>query len=289
MQSPDPLQRLSQALGSPVARSVPLGVGFGLRGVHVWLRDGRELAIKTGVTAIEDQLAIEGAMLQALARLSQLPVPQVHYCDGSMLAMDWIEAPTGQITTAHQRHMAELLAELHAQPRPYFGFEQDTIIATLAQPNPKSELWLPFFRDNRLLFLSDIALSRRQISRQMHQRIERLAARLEDYLTEPEHPALIHGDIWSGNVLTGPTRIKALIDPAVYFAHPEVELAFMTMFGSFGAEFFDAYTALTGMDMKDFFAVRRHIYLLYPLLVHVLVCSPSYAGDIERILDKFNI
>lgn len=282
------LTPISNALGSAVVKAMPLSVGFGLSGLHVRLADGRELAIKQGVSETPGQLAIEGYMLRQLRALSNLPVPRVHYCDDTMLAMDWIEAGHGGFTAAHQRHLAELLAELHLTPRPYFGFEQDTVIAALSQPNPRSKLWVPFYRDHRLLFLNRLAETRGLLPRGMAARIEKLAARLGDYLTEPDHAALIHGDIWSGNVLAGNGRIAALIDPAIYFAHPEVELAFMTMFGSFGAAFFDAYAALTGFEARDFMAERRDLYLLYPLLVHVLVCSPSYAGDIGRILDKFN-
>lgn len=282
------LGRLAEALGSPVSTSTPLAVGFGLHGYHLRLKDGRELAVKAGSPPIPDQLLIEAYMLSELGRLSSLPVPAVRYSDASMLAMDWIDAKGGAIRSSHQRHMAELLAELHSTPRPFFGFEQDTVIATLSQPNPQEQLWIPFFREQRLLFLSEYACSRGQLSRRTHERIQRLADRLENYLTEPDHPSLIHGDIWSGNVLAGHDHIEALIDPAIYFAHPEVELAFMTMFGSFGREFFDTYAALAAFEAKGFFETRCDIYLLYPLLVHVLVCSPSYASGIERILDKFS-
>lgn len=284
--NPD-LDTLSAALGSPVSQAAPLPVGFGLRGYRVHLQDGRELAVKAGAPPIPNQLRIEGHMLDELGRLSKLPVPKVHYCDEALLAMDWVNA-NGGIGRAHQRHMAELLAELHSVKRPYFGFESDTVIATLPQPNTPSELWVPFYRDRRVLFLAELAVSRNLLPARLAGRIEKLALRFDELIGEPAHPALIHGDIWSGNVLCGRGRIEALIDPAIYYAHPEIELAFMTMFGSFGTEFFDAYAALTGLETQGFFSVRKDIYLLYPLLVHVLVCSPSYVSGIERILDKFS-
>ncbi|HHK74858.1 MAG TPA: fructosamine kinase, partial [Rhizobiales bacterium] len=221
----------------------------------------------------------------------RLPVPDIIYADPQLLAMSWINSSHSVITPAHERHMARLLSDLHSQPQPCFGFDRDTVIGILPQPNARSKHWIPFFRDQRLLFLARFAHQRGKLPAPLLVRLERLGEKLEKLLDEPAHPALIHGDIWSGNVLLGKNRINALIDPAAYYAHPEIELAFMTMFGSFGEAFFQEYSALTPFDFdtQGFFGLRRDIYLLYPLLVHVLLCGASYLRDIENILQKLKI
>ena len=84
-------------------------------------------------------------MLGELARHSALPVPAVHVALPDLLAMDFIETDGGGITPAVERHAAELIAALHATPRPFFGYERDTLIGPLPQPNPRSERWIPFF------------------------------------------------------------------------------------------------------------------------------------------------
>ena len=103
-------------------------------------------------------------------------------------------------------------------------------------------------------------------------RIEQFSARLEDWLIEPAQPALIHGDIWTTNVLTSNGRVTGFIDPAIYYGHAEIELAYTTMFGvfgqTFGSVFFERYNAIQPIE-PGFFEARRHIYNLYPLLVHV--------------------
>ncbi len=66
-------------------------------------------------------------------------------------------------------------------------------------------------------------------------------------------------------------------------------MAYLTMFGSFGPDFFREYSALTDFDSEGFFALRRDIYLLYPLLVHVLLCGVSYLADIENRLKKLKV
>ncbi len=178
-------------------------MGYGLKGYHLILSDGRQLAVKAGAAPIPEQLDTESYMLRRLKALSRLPVPEVVYSDTDMLAMEWIEHTGSMITPSHQRHMAQLLSGLHAVPRPCFGFERDTVIGILPQPNGKTGKWIPFFRDNRLLFLARFAHERGRLPAPLLARLEELGTRLEDMLTEPAHPALIHGDIWSGNVLLG--------------------------------------------------------------------------------------
>ena len=96
-------------------------------------------------------------MLGELARHSTLPVPAVHVALPDLLAMDFIETDGGGITPSVERHGAELIAALHATPRPFFGYDRDTLIGPLHQPNPKSERWIAFFRDHRLFALAQAA------------------------------------------------------------------------------------------------------------------------------------
>ncbi len=65
-----------------------------------------------------------------------------------------------------------------------------------------------------------------------------------DTLTEPDEPALIHGDVWTTNVLAQDDRITGFLDPAIYYADPEIELAFITLFNTFGQPFFQRYHEL---------------------------------------------
>jgi hypothetical protein len=50
--------------------------------------------------------------------------------------------------------------------------------------------------------------------------------------------------------------------------HAEIELAFATMFGTFGRAFFEAYEAQRPLE-PGFHKLRASLYKLYPTLVHV--------------------
>jgi fructosamine-3-kinase len=282
--------RLEAVLGARVVETAPLPIGFGLVGLELRLADGRHLAVK----AIEERgtrkatLDIEGYMLRELERLSEIPVPHVHHAESDLLVMDFIDNDGGGITPGVERHAAELIAALHATPRERFGYVRDTLIGPLPQPNPEANSWVPFFRDQRLLYMARQAHAEASLPSALFARIERLAERIGDYLVEPAYPSLLHGDLWTGNVLVRGDRIAGFVDPAIYCGHPEIELAFATLFGTFGEDFFAAYESLVPLE-PGFHEVRRDIYNLYPRLVHVRLFGSGYLAGIDRTLAKIGL
>ena len=284
------MTRLAGTLGSAVVDAKPLAVGFGLTGLEVRLADGRHLAVKAraGGEARSSDLTLEAYMLGELARRSELPVPRVHHAEPGLLAMDFIETDGSGIVPSAERHAGELIARLHATPREAFGYERDTLIGPLAQPNPISPSWVPFFRDQRLLFMAHAAQREGALPSAMLRRIERFAERIGDYLLEPAFPSLLHGDLWTGNVLVKGGRIAGLVDPAISCGHPEIELAFATLFGTFGEPFFAAYESLMPLE-PGFHELRRDLYNLYPLLVHVRLFGAGYLAGIDRTLARLGL
>lgn len=276
-------ERLEAALGQRVTALENLPVGFGLTGFKVDLADGRKLAVKARQDPARVDLRLEGYMLCQLASHSTLPVPAVYLSEPDLLVMDFIETDGGGITPHVERHAAELIAALHATPRSSFGYERDTLIGPLPQPNPQTDLWIPFFRDHRLLAMARAAQAEGKLPPKLLTRLERLAERLDTYLAEPRHPSLLHGDLWTGNVLVRGERIAGFVDPAIYCGHPEIELAFTTMFGTFGRPFFEAYEALLPLE-PGFHELRSALYKLYPTLVHVRLFGSAYFPPIERTL-----
>jgi fructosamine-3-kinase len=281
-------ERLEAVLGQRVTALATMPVGFGLTGFKVDLADGRRLAVKARQDSARVDLRLEGYMLCELAKHSALPVPVVHFAEPDLLVMDFIETDGGGITPHVERHAAELIAALHATPRPAFGYERDTLIGPLPQPNPQSDRWIPFFRDYRLLAMARTAEVEGKLPAKLLTRLERLAERLDTYLAEPRHPSLLHGDLWTGNVLVRGERIAGFVDPAIYCGHPEIELAFTTMFGTFGRPFFEAYEALLPLE-PGFHELRSALYKLYPTLVHVRLFGSAYLPPIERTLARLGL
>jgi fructosamine-3-kinase len=278
-------RRIAEAVGHDVRRLTPLAGGCVGDVLRADLEDGARPVV---VKAADDGAAgldLEAWMLRYLAQVSVLPVPAVLHASPDLLIMDLIETGGGTITAACQQHAADLLADLHSLSWDAYGLERDTLIGGLHQPNPRTDSWVAFFRDHRLLHMADEALSAGRLPTDVRHRIDSLAARLNDWISEPDAPSLLHGDMWTGNVLCGENGIAAFIDPAIYYGDAEIELAFSTLFGTFNEPFFRRYDEMRPIR-PGFFEVRRDLYNLYPLLVHVRLFGGSYVGDIVRTLNR---
>lgn len=275
------VRQISDALNSEVATIAPLSGGSVAQVYRVDLVDGRRVVAKQDDQA-KGKLHVEGQMLGYLGSNSRLPVPDVLYNQDHLLLMAFLDGRS-QIDASSRRHAAELLAELHMISADQYGFDYDTLVGGLNQPNPWSESWLPFFRDQRLIYMGRQAMDAGRLPSALFGRLERLAGRLDRWLQEPEQPSLIHGDAWTGNILAYDGKITAFLDPAIYFADAEIELAFTTLFGTFGQRFFERYEEIRPLR-PGFMERRKTIYNLYPLLVHVRLFGGSYVQSVSQTL-----
>lgn len=282
---PDYFGRIAAAAGASVLRLHALAGGSVGTVFRAELTDGRQVAVKIADPET-GRLQVEGAMLDDLGRLSALPVPRNLYATPELLVMSWVENDGGGLGDGAQRHAAELLAALHTITTENFGYERDTLIGGLAQPNGWMDSWRDFFRERRLLHMAQEAQRAGRLPASLLRRIETLAGRLDRWIADDAKPSLIHGDLWGGNVLTKHGRISGFVDPAIYYADAEIELAFSTLFGTFDDAFFRRYGELQP-QRPGFFEERRDLYNLYPLLVHVRLFGGSYVGSVERTLARY--
>jgi fructosamine-3-kinase len=108
--------------------------------------------------------------------------------------------------------------------------------------------------------------------------------KLEDIYSE-EKPSLLHGDLWSGNLMVSSKGSPCIFDPAVYYGHREMDLAMMSLFGGFGNYWVEAYNEI--YPLENGWEERLVIGQLYPLMVHVNLFGGTYARSVESILQKF--
>lgn len=273
--------RVRAALGSDVAHEQELTGGCIADVRRLTLADGRDVVAKVG-----QGLALESSMLSYLTEHSRLPVPEVFFSAEDLLLMEYL--PTaGQLTQKSQEDAADHLAALHRVTGAAFGFSRTTVIGGLKQPNDEDASWLDFFRDQRLMYMTETAVHTKKLPPETAVRIAKLADRLDRLIDASAKPTLIHGDMWTGNVLVNGDRIAGFVDPAIYYADPEIELAFSTLFGTFGEAFFKRYAE--HHPPRAGFEERKDLYNLYPLLVHVRLFGAHYVGDVEMILKRFGV
>ena len=280
--------RLADALGVAPRSLEPLGGGCVGEVYRARMAVGPDVVVKVDRSG-RPRLDIEGAMLVYLGERSSLPVPRVLHAGPNLLVMEFVES--GGATPRADLHAADCLAALHGitSPDARFGFECDTLIGGLRQPNPWTGSWLEFFRDQRLLHMAREAAGAGRLPGPTLARVKRLAERLERWIDSARSaPSLIHGDVWGGNVLISGDRVAAFIDPAISYADPEIELAFTTLFSTFSEAFYRRYAEHRPIA-DGFFEERRDLYNLYPLLVHVRLFGGTYVGSVENTLGRFGV
>ena len=218
----------------------------------------------------------------------KIRVPKVHGITGDpetghvFLILSFVDE--GRRSGDFDYRFGRALARMHRNTAPQFGLDHDNYIGRLPQKNDCRDNWTDFFIDCRLQPQFAMARESGYFSGGSQQSLERLCGRLAELLPE-ERPSLLHGDLWGGNYLCDDENRAVLIDPAVFYGHREAELAFTTLFGGFGRDFYRGYEE--EFPLQPGFSQRRDIYNLYPLLVHVNLFGGMYVSQTESILRKY--
>ncbi|HCM75637.1 MAG TPA: ketosamine-3-kinase [Cytophagales bacterium] len=179
--------------------------------------------------------------------------------------------------------LGKQLAKLHRKSNDYFGLNHDNYIGSLVQKNDAADSWIQFFISKRLEPLLMQLSSSNSIDVPFQQSMQKIFYRMEE-LFPVEAPSLLHGDLWSGNVINH-YGAPAVIDPAVYYGHREAEIAFTKLFGGFDIAFYEAYSHYSPLEAG--FELRQDLYNVYPLLVHAILFGNSYLLQVKRIIKHF--
>jgi fructosamine-3-kinase len=200
----------------------------------------------------------------------------------NFLLMEWINTGTRQRDFFEK--LGRGIAELHCATRAKFGLDDDNFISVLPQSNKDSTSWTDFYINQRLAPQLKLAFDKGMVGRDFLIHFDTLATVFADFFPR-EQPALLHGDLWSGNFMSNPSGSPVLIDPAVYYGHREMDLAFSHLFGGFDANFYRAYEE--AFPLQAGFRERMPLYQLYPLLVHLNLFGKSYLSSINQILHRY--
>ena len=249
---------------------------------------GDKVFIKTRRGLSGDAYRTEASGLAWLGEARALRVPKV-------LAQSAPGDPVAFLALEHMARTAPALgyedalgrglAALHAAGAPGFGHEADNWIGSLPQSNRGHATWAAFYAHERLIPLVRRAVDEGVAPAAWTALVERLAGRLPELLGPPEKPARLHGDLWSGNVITDSRGQPVLIDPAVYGGHREMDLAMLALFGGLTPRVVDAYQDHT--PLAPDWRTRTRLCQAYPLLVHALLFRGSYVEAAESALRAY--
>jgi len=198
------------------------------------------------------------------------------------LVLEFIEEE--RKTSQFWTNFATDLAKLHKTQSAFFGLETDNYIGSLVQKNSKKTTWEDFFIENRIAPLIKKAFDKGLLQSKPMQQFEHLFRKLNTIIPQ-EKPSLVHGDLWSGNLMAAKNQCPVFIDPSVYFGHREMDIAMTQLFGGFDNKYLEIYNEIYPLEKG--WQERFVIHNLYPNLVHLILFGSSYLSGIERVLRKF--
>jgi fructosamine-3-kinase len=204
----------------------------------------------------------------------------------SFILLEWLPTPQRADRTAAFEALGRRLAALHRATAPAYGLDHDNYLGIVPQANGWMDSWTAFFRERRLRPQAELARSNGHLSRPRAERLERVIERLGVWLGgHAPPPALLHGDLWAGNVLVGPGDAPMLIDPAVSYGDREADLGYTALFGRFPEEFYRAYEET--WPLPDGWQARRDLYNLYHLLNHLNHFGERYGAAVDAVLRQY--
>jgi fructosamine-3-kinase len=280
---PAPVVEWCRARGwGEITEAVPLGGGCIHSSYRLRTAGGPNLFLKVNTSVPHDMFEREADGLLALRVDGGPRLPQPLLWSDSFLLLEDL-APGPQAPDYWDR-LGQELARIHARTSPRFGFANDNYLGLTPQPNSWTDDGWEFFATQRLRFQMRRARQADLLDGRDGERVEAIADRLTELI--PAAPAcLIHGDLWSGNVLRGPQGEPCLIDPACHYGWAEAELAMTALFGGFPDRFYQAY--VDSRAMPHGWRERFPVYNLYHLLNHLNLFGAGYLGSVRAVLREF--
>jgi protein-ribulosamine 3-kinase len=281
-------QRLSAALNQDLKlRHVSSVTGGSINAAYcLHTTAGDYMMKRNSKSAYPNMFACESAGLNAIRKTQTIAVPKTilldEFEDDSFLILEWIEAV--KVTLATGKLLGQHLSAMHRHMAKQFGFDDDNYMGSLPQSNQKHDTWAAFYINERLQPMVNIGVNKGLLNLKDAQDFEKLY-KILPHLFEEEAPALIHGDLWSGNFLIGADQKPYLIDPAVSYGHREFDIAMTTLFGGFNREFYDAYN--NNFPLAGGWQQRIDLWNLYPLLLHLNLFGGGYLAQVKNCLHKF--
>lgn len=228
----------------------------------------------------------EAIGLRLIKETETISVPNyLSYSDqpgNAFLLLEWIEGKKNERT---EKILGYKLAELHKCYGRMHGFETDTYIGFLPQPNDLNPNWLEYYRDKRLGSQLQIGIENGHITDKRRIQMEKLLERLDKWIPSFVEPSHLHGDFYSGNWIVGPGGEPFIVDPSFLYGDRHFEIAFTELFGGFPDRFYEAYKESYPLR-KDYEDVKP-IYQLYYLLAHLNMFGEAYGESVDKILNRY--
>ncbi len=282
-----PLQAIFEDTGLTISRYEQVH-GGDINKAYCLHTTGNQYFLKVNEASLYPKMfELEAAGLDELRKQGELPVPEVLHTGeaGSVqyLLLEWIEKGTAK--PDFWEEFGRGLAMIHKRERPFFGWEKDNYIGRLPQCNKKHSTWDEFYTECRIMPMVEILFNKGDFNKEDITAAGSFCNQL-DKLYPVEHPALLHGDLWSMNFTVTSNGHPVIFDPSVYYGHREMDIGMTKLFGGFDRRFYSAYNEIYPLEQE--WETRLKLSEAYPLLVHAVMFGGIYISKARDILKYFN-
>jgi len=274
---------LEDFIGDKIKSTKSLSGGSIANAQAVTFENGKKLFLKFGSLA-KQTFWSEAEGLKELSKANIIRIPNVIHVSDEYLLLEHIEQ--GIPHKEFHNEFGKQLANLHRFTAKKFGFHSDNYIGATPQKNSYKDDWTTFYFENRILYQHKLLEEKNLATKELSKLIGKLEHKIADIIGNTEaSPCLIHGDLWVGNYLIDEQSKPVLIDPAVCYAHRELELSMTMLFGGFPKSFYNSYNE--EYPMIDGWEQRMDIYKLYHILNHYNLFGGGYGYQAIQILKKY--
>ncbi len=294
-----PIEWLTDALLLPLERLVSDHVGRNWRATEsrnmvdyashpcAILSDGAYAVFVKLTDAVNgrEQFEIEGASLALLTEQSGVLTPPViaivSFDGGTLMIQEGI--PAVERTPQRWRQIGQTLARIHRVKGNQFGLKTHAYFGPVYQDNTPMDDWVSFYAECRLWPLLKLAMNAPMPLKAIQQ-VETLISRLPDLCGPPVTPALLHGDAQQNNFISAEAGTY-VIDPAVYYGHPEMDLAWVDYFQPVPQDVFDAYR--DEMPLDPGFPERRELWRIPAYLAFIVVEGVRHVDTLTTAVERY--
>jgi protein-ribulosamine 3-kinase len=286
----DELNRLIEPLyGAKVETSFATSGGSINQTQLLNLTNGQRIFLKQNPSPPTDFFLAETRGLKLLAQAKNGPrIPKpVAVQSGphpTFLLLEYIENSSEDENFAER--LARSLAELHRMSQEHYGLDHDNYIGSTPQKNALEKDGIVFFREQRIDFQRQLARRSGLLPVAIDKKLDSLCDDLGKFLNiSGEKPALLHGDLWSGNYFPDNEGKPCIFDPAVYYGLREADLAMTELFGRLPQKFYDVYQEV--FPMNPGYQERKDLFNLYHLLNHLNIFGSSYLSSVQQVVKRY--
>jgi fructosamine-3-kinase len=276
---------VGRRLGIKIIKTENLSGGCISNAYKIISESGDNFFLKVNDSVPSDMFKTEADGLRELSKANVIKVPEAKIYSGNFIVTEFIQS--GKKSNTFFQNFGRNFALLHKYKGTAFGFYEDNYIGS----NPQKNLadgddrtnWIAFYFNKRLLYQLSLCEQNGFATTELRNYLRKLEDKIEDILKDStEEPALLHGDLWSGNYMITQNGEACIIDPAVYYGHREADLAMTKLFGGYPEEFYKSYNEIYPLD--EGWDYRENIYKLYHVLNHLNLFGSGYYSQTISLL-----